>query len=94
MRDPNRLYKFYAELQRIHIQYFPDWRFGQLIFNVFDSRRENLWFTEEDRMISYFKEYFQFISLYEVFKVHLTVLSVIRILKSLKTLITGNTSYI
>ena len=35
MRDPNRLYKFYAELQRIHIQYFPDWRFGQFMTNFF-----------------------------------------------------------
>jgi hypothetical protein len=33
MRDPNRLYKFYENLRDIHITYFPDWRFGQFIYN-------------------------------------------------------------
>ena len=58
MRDPNRIEPFLKELGDIWKSQCPDWRFGQLIFNVFDSRRENLWFTEEDRMIGYFREYF------------------------------------
>ena len=59
MRDPNRIEPFLKELGDIWKSQCPDYRFGQLIFNVFESRRENLWFTEEDRMISYFKEYFE-----------------------------------
>ena len=34
MRDAYRLYKFYEELREIHMKYFPDWRFGQMISNV------------------------------------------------------------
>lgn len=33
MRDPNRLYVFYEEFRRIHMEYFNDLRFGQFIDN-------------------------------------------------------------
>lgn len=33
MRDPNRLYDFYAELANLHAKYFPDLRTGQLLTN-------------------------------------------------------------
>ncbi len=61
MRDPNRLYDFYKELQTIHIKYFPDLRFGQLCSNFFgwlvSEKKVDLFFPEEDEMLKYIKEY-------------------------------------
>ena len=37
MRDPNRIEPFLQELGKIWKEECPDWRFGQLIFNVFDK---------------------------------------------------------
>ena len=34
MRDLGRLYGFYDELMKIHMNNFSDWRFGQLINNL------------------------------------------------------------
>ncbi len=33
MRDPERLDKFYDKLKEIHKEFFPDWRFGQFMYN-------------------------------------------------------------
>jgi hypothetical protein len=33
IRDVNRLYGFYEQLRRIHMEQFSDLRFGQLIYN-------------------------------------------------------------
>lgn len=61
MRDPNRLYNFYTELCQIHIEYFPDWRFGQLCSNFFgwlaSTKQVDLFFPEEDKMLEYLHEY-------------------------------------
>ena len=61
MRDPNRLYSFYSKLQEIHIQYFSDWRFGQLCSNFFgwlrDAKKIDLFFPEENEMIEYIEEF-------------------------------------
>lgn len=61
MRNPNRLYDFYKQLQEIHITYFPDWRFGQLCSNFFSwfatEKKRDLFFLEEDEMIDHIKEY-------------------------------------
>ena len=61
MRDPNRLYPFYAELQRIHITHFPDWRFGQFMNNflgwIMTSKDVDFFFTEESQMLDYLHEY-------------------------------------
>lgn len=57
MRDPNRLYEFYAELQRIHIQYFPDWRFGQFMINFFGAADCDPFFWEEDELIKRLKKF-------------------------------------
>lgn len=63
MRDPNRLYKFYDELRDIHMTYFPDWRFGQLINNVLGwwtaKCKRDIFFPEEYEMIEIFKEYIE-----------------------------------
>lgn len=56
MRNPERLDKFYAELCKLHKEYLPDWRFGQLMFN-FISETGDPFFYEEDAMIGMLKKY-------------------------------------
>ena len=51
MRDPNRLYDFYQKLQTVHINNFPDWRFGQFMFNFFDWYGQDPFFLEEDKFL-------------------------------------------
>ena len=56
MRKPERLDKFYEELCKIHKEYLPNWRFGQLMFN-FISEIGDPFFYEEDVMITMLKKY-------------------------------------
>lgn len=61
MRDPNRLYKFYKNLRDIHITYFPDWRFGQFIYNFtvwYMSKYHNdIFYIEDDKIYHYIREF-------------------------------------
>lgn len=61
VRDPNRLDEFYDELKNLHKTYFPDWRFGQFIENVFERMltkdKVNPFFVEEDTMLQYFENF-------------------------------------
>ena len=61
MRDPNRLYGFYAEFANLHAKYFPDWRTGQLLTNfhswLFSVKGVNPFFPEENKYLTYFKEF-------------------------------------
>lgn len=62
MRDKDRLYNFYSELMRIHMAYFPDWRFGQFIWNLESWLRENkkvydIFYIEEKAMLRYIDEF-------------------------------------
>ena len=63
MRDINRLDKFYDELKEFHKKNFPDWRFGQLIVNVFTEwqakTNRDVFFPEEDEMIQIFRDYIE-----------------------------------
>lgn len=58
MRNPDRIYKFCNELAKLWADNVPDWRFGQLICNVFGTLNEDPFFPEEDRMIKIFENYF------------------------------------
>ena len=58
MRDPNRIYKFCNELARIWSTYCPDWRFGQLIYNIFLREDSDLFYFEEDKSIEVMKNFF------------------------------------
>ena len=59
MRDPKRIDAFLERLGRIWKEECPDWRFGQLIVNVFEANsRGTVLFSEEDRMIEVFEGYF------------------------------------
>ena len=57
MRNPNRLYDFYDEVRRIHMEYVPDWRFSQLVCNVFGSI-DIFFYMEEDKALQQLKTYF------------------------------------
>lgn len=61
MRDPKRLDKFYRELNKIHQQYCPDWRYFQFMSNVWgwiqSEKKVDPWFLEEDKAIEYINEF-------------------------------------
>ena len=46
------------QLAKIWKDNVPDWRFGQLICNVFGSMNYDPFFLEEDEMIKIFENYF------------------------------------
>lgn len=58
MRDPNRIEPFCQELAKIWKAECPDWRFGQLIDNVFTESGRITFYTEDDKMIQEFRNYF------------------------------------
>lgn len=62
MRDIKRIRKFCNELANIWEENSVDWRFGQLICNVFGqmaAEGRDPFFPEEDEMIKYFRNYFK-----------------------------------
>ena len=62
MRDIKRIRKFCNELADIWEENTFDWRFGQLICNVFGqmaAEGRDPFFPEEDEMIKYFRNYFK-----------------------------------
>ena len=61
MRDIKRIRPFCNALANIWEEYAEDWRFGQLICNVFGkmaAEGRDPFFPEENEMIDYFKNYF------------------------------------
>ena len=54
MRDPARIKPFLVELEKLWRQY-PDWRFGQLVFNLFPGDPFNI---PDDLMLSRIKQGF------------------------------------
>lgn len=56
MRDKSRIKPFLEELGEIWEKECPDWRFGQLIFNVFNSR--DPFYYEEKDFLNAVKNYF------------------------------------
>lgn len=59
MRDIERIDKFCNQLANIWKTNCPDWRFGQLIINVFSSFDIDPFFPEEDQMIQRFEKFFK-----------------------------------
>ena len=61
MRDPNRTYDFCKELATIWNENFPDWRFGQLIYNFIiccsNTKKRDIFFPEEKEFMELFKEF-------------------------------------
>lgn len=58
MRDPKRIYEFCNKLAAIWATEVPDWRFGQLIVNVYGAARRDPFFYEEDETLKLFEDYF------------------------------------
>ena len=61
MRNPARIRKFCNELATIWESECPDWRFGQLIENVFEAQKTTgfePFYYEDDRMMQAIKRYF------------------------------------
>lgn len=56
MRDPDRIESFLAELGAEWKATFPDWRFGQLMYN-FLAEMGDPFYWEEDYFLRKFKEY-------------------------------------
>ena len=59
MRNRNRIDPFLNQIGKLWKENCPDWRFGQLIENVFGSSEYLTWFVEEDTMIDIFRDYFK-----------------------------------
>lgn len=59
MRDPKRIKPFLEEIGKLWEEECPDWRFGQLIVNVFGTLKQDPFFPEEDKMLEYFKKFFR-----------------------------------
>ena len=62
MRDPNRLYNFYNKLMKIHMENFPDMRFGQLVCNLerwlqINKKIDDIFYIEENAMLRYLDEF-------------------------------------
>lgn len=61
MRNPNRIFEFCDKLAVLWHDRAPDWRFGQLVCNVFGemaSQGIDPFFPEEDKMMEFFENYF------------------------------------
>lgn len=61
MRDPNRIEPFMEELGHIWKTQCPDWRFGQLMFNVqrvLQTHNTDIFYMEDDELLQYIKEWF------------------------------------
>lgn len=59
VRDPNRILPFMEELGKIWRDNVPDWRFSQLIENVFGQMDYVPWMLEEPRMLEEFHNFFE-----------------------------------
>ena len=61
MRDPNRLYSFYEELRRIHMEHFPELRCGQFIdifsYWLSDKKNVDIFWPEETDLLNYLREF-------------------------------------
>jgi len=51
LRDPNRLDRFYNDLKEIHKNNFPDWRFGQFMYNFLSWYGQDPFYLEESRFL-------------------------------------------
>lgn len=47
MRNPNRLDELYKHLCLVHKNHFPDWRFGQFMYNLERWYGRDIFYTED-----------------------------------------------
>ena len=59
MRDPKRIRKFCNQLADIWENQCPDWRFGQLVENVYRANSISIpFYVEDEEMMEHFKRTF------------------------------------
>ena len=61
MRDINRIRKFCNELADIWEDQCPDWRFSQLMFNIFERgemKNVDTFYWEDDKTMEFIKSWF------------------------------------
>ena len=58
MRDPKRIYDFCNRLAKIWATKCPDWRFGQLVVNVYGTSSRDPFFYEEKETMELFEKFF------------------------------------
>lgn len=62
MRDPKRIYQFYADLSEVWSN-VPDWRFGQLVMNLLGDyirdTKSDPFYAEDDELMQFFQDYFK-----------------------------------
>lgn len=60
MRDPKRIRKFCNQLAALWESECPDWRFAQLVENVFraSTSTSDVFYMEDDEMMKLFNKYF------------------------------------
>lgn len=58
MRDPNRLYEFYDKLRTIHMTKFPNLRFGQLMYDLWEfNGRKDPYYLEDDKALELLEKF-------------------------------------
>lgn len=69
MRNSDRLDDVYTEILRLHKEYVPDWRVGQLWVNFLrwlaTEKHRDLFFPEEDELMEHFREFIKIMSPYK-----------------------------
>lgn len=59
--EPEKVNAFYIELNKAHLEYKPQWRFGQFMYNFFSwissQKLKDIFYIEEDEMMELLKEY-------------------------------------
>lgn len=58
MRSKERIDEFCSKLAELWKNNAQDWRFGQLIVNVFGTLKRDPWFYEEEEMMKVFEDFF------------------------------------
>lgn len=53
MRDVGRMEPFLEEMKTIWAEKFPDWRFGQLMYNFFSAYGDPFYLEEDEFMIAF-----------------------------------------
>ena len=59
MRDPDRLDSIYNEIAKLHKEYCPDWRVGQLMINFLGWSGQDPFYFEENRLLEKIRQYFE-----------------------------------
>lgn len=55
MRDPKRIRRFCDRLSACW-ESVPDWRFGQLMLNIFSTMEKDPFYVEDDKMIEFIEQ--------------------------------------